>query len=104
MIYLSGSITDNPDYKSDFLKAYELCRKKFGDSVEIFNPCSVTNKNTWLEYMIADLEHLKQCDSVVFLQGWKKSSGCMVEKICAEKMNLKIYYIKGCNIYADVRK
>lgn len=98
MIYLSGPITNNPTYKKDFETALVKAHAKWGNDVEIFNPCSITGCNTWGEFMQKDLEQLFKCDTILFLEGYKNSKGCKIEKLLAEGLKLKMYYLKHGDI------
>ena len=105
MIYLSGPITNNPDFRTSFAEAEKLCREMFNTN-DIFNPSVLRLHKSagWLDYMLMDLYELRMSETVIFLEGWEQSKGCMVEKICAEQTGKNIFYIKNGGIYADVRK
>ena len=95
-LYISGPITGNKDYLSIF-KAAEKWINNNTDYIPI-NP-SVLNQNflkrkgikkpTWNDYMKASFYHLtfKPNISITFLRGWKKSKGCVEERIFGIRFN-----------------
>lgn len=103
--FISGPITGVPDYMEKFSKAHI-----FLDSIgyEPINPALVTYRipdslgMDWEEYMSITLLLLKHCDAVCMLEGWSKSPGAKIEHIMAQKLGLKIMYLKDIrDICAD---
>jgi len=43
-------------------------------------------------YMRSDIRALIECDAVVFLPGWEKSSGSFVEFVITRTLGLKMYF------------
>lgn len=43
------------------------------------------------DYMAVDLEIMKRCDAVLFMDGWRQSEGCNKERAVAELAGIKIY-------------
>ena len=91
-IYISGQITDSPNYMTDFAAA-ELMLTEKGHSV--VNPAKVlkempedTNYDT---YMNMSMEMLKSCDAIYMLKGWKNSRGANREYGYALGAELEIY-------------
>ena len=101
-IYISGKITNDPDFKEKFKKAvYYLIENKeilFPEENEIsyFNPAEVTltGTPTWQDYMKYDLKILIECNAIFMLKDWKESEGAKLEHHIAEKLNMKIIYQK----------
>lgn len=93
MIYLSGSITNEKDYKKKFLDAAEKVKAICGNET-IFNPSTIDlgKDATWQDYMKIDLKILLECSSIVMLEGWEKSKGALLEWNIARALNLKILY------------
>lgn len=103
-IYLSGKITDNPDYREDFAKA----QHKLEDlGFEVFNPAVTYHEGWgWLDYIIYDLQVLETCDAIYFLENaftqlideegrtvstqWH-STGARIEYLVAEKLGLDMF-------------
>ena len=85
-IYISGPITDNPNYYEDFERAektltiwnsgYEL-----GDGIEIefINPARVSDSMPasfeYNDYMDVDMLLLTKCDAIYMIRGYEKSRG-----------------------------
>lgn len=78
-VYISGPITNNPDYKRQFEKA-ELKLKAQGYTV--INPSKIDDvipDGTHSEYMSVDLTLLDMCDAIYMISGWGKSKGACIE-------------------------
>lgn len=96
MIYISGSISNDPDYKQKFKKAEIYLANKFKRI--IINPVEYAErmfdvKNTsWHDFMIYDLTLLKGCDKIFMLKDWKESVGACIEHMWAEKLGIEIVY------------
>ena len=95
-IYLSGKITDNPNYKEQFKEAYVYCKDKH--NCIIVNPSLLNNileDGSWVEYMILCLELLKMCDTIFMMKTWKNSKGAIEELRVAKELGLKIIFEDG---------
>lgn len=77
-IYISGAITNNPNYKEDFERAEDYLQREY-PSAEIINPALVNSflpkSTTYEEYMEMCFCMLDMCDSIYMLNGWRKSLG-----------------------------
>ena len=99
--YLSGAITDNPNYVEDFERAEHkiaMCAVDSGLAsydVEFINPAKVgkTLPNFgYEEYMALDLFLLSKCDAIYMIRGYEKSRGAVSELLMAKNMGLEIFY------------
>ena len=96
MIYISGSISNDPDYKQKFKKAENYLSDNFPGI--IINPVEHAEmnfdvKNTSChDFMIFDLNLLKKCNKIFMLKGWEKSVGAKIEKMWAGKLGIEIIY------------
>lgn len=81
-IYISGAITNNPNYMDDFCRAEEYLMEEYPEA-EIVNPAKTNStlpqSTTWEQYMSICYLLLDMCDAIYMIGGWKKSSGACVE-------------------------
>lgn len=77
-IYISGSISNNPNYKDDFERAEDYLQKEYPDA-EIINPALVNSflpkSTTYEEYMSMSICMLNMADCVYFWENWQDSKG-----------------------------
>ena len=100
-IYISGKITDNPNYKADF-EAAELALKIAG--CQPVNPAEehLPDGATWADYMRQDIKLLCDCDAIYMLNGWRESAGAKIEHKLARDLGMEIIYeIKKQKEYDD---
>ena len=94
-IYISGAITNNPNYKEDFERAEDYLQREY-PSAEIVNPALVNSflpkSTTYEEYMKMCFCMLDMCDSIYMTQGWEKSFGANRELGYAMAKNMIIMY------------
>lgn len=91
-VYLSGGITNNPNYFEEFKKAEELLSAM---GYEVVNPTALDNVAKYFDYaemMISCLQLLRKCDAIYFLSSWTKSDGAKIEKMIAKKLGIKIIH------------
>lgn len=92
VIYISGGITNVPDYKRHFKKAERRLRKHF----DVINPAKVLSKmpkNTPYEvYMDMSLAMLKNSDLIYMLKNWNESRGACAEHGYALEHGIPIVY------------
>ena len=81
-IYISGAITNNPNYKEDFERAEDYLQREY-PKAEIINPALVNShlpkSTTHEEYMRMSFCMLDMADSVYFINGWEESKGANQE-------------------------
>lgn len=78
-IYISGPITNVPDYKDKFEQAEKKLKVMHPDA-EIINPTVLSALPlTYDEYMDLDLQLLDMCGAIYMLGGWEKSKGACIE-------------------------
>lgn len=104
VIYISGPMTGEPNYRNIF-KKHEDALVSLGNKV--FNPVYLSDyliashhideKTAWTEemrgfFLKEDIKALLQCDSIYMIPGWEFSRGATFEKEVAEKCGMKVIY------------
>ena len=92
LVYISGKITNNENYKNDFLKAE--CWLKLNDYTPI-NPAKLDEalpKLTYQQFMAIDYKLIELCDAIFMLDGWQKSKGACAELSYAKALGKKVLY------------
>ena len=88
-VYISGSITKDPDYRAHFARTEEKLRRQ---RLYVFNPAKFDpdpNK-TWIDYMRHDIRVLVNCEAIYLLKGWRKSKGARLDYRIAKALGLII--------------
>lgn len=97
LIYISGPISGNLYWKSNFIYAGRLVKSRLKDYKAV-NPLrfnlAYNPRTTWADQMIVCLRNLEHCDAILMLDGWEKSKGACIEKLFAEKLGLEVMYEK----------
>lgn len=108
MIYISGKMTGEPNYRNIFNLAATHCTHKY-NTTEIINPVDLSDKiackhgfseeDSFKEenrkiYLKTDLQYLMNCDSIYMIYNWRKSRGAKLEHIVAKELGLNIIYGK----------
>ena len=88
-VYISGSITKDPDYRAHFARAEEKLRRQ---RLHVFNPAKneADPNKTWKDYMKYDIWQLLACSAIYMLRGWRKSKGARLEYRIAKALDLVI--------------
>jgi hypothetical protein len=90
ILYLSGRVTSDPDYKRKF-DAAETQLKEKGHIV--LNPAVMPiGLKEYDDYIRISLAMLCAADGIVMLPGWKKSKGARIELRDALKAGKKIFF------------
>ncbi len=93
-IYISGPITNDPDYMEHFNEAEERLKAK---GYEVINPARSINDLMksigWeLDYnsiLCMDIAMLQSCDAIYMLRGYRNSNGAKTERIFAVMLGKK---------------
>lgn len=82
-IYISGPITNNPNYREDFAKAKIKIENDFKGMTEIINPAALSDvlppSSTHDDFMRVCCELIEMADAVYMLKGWEASKGACIE-------------------------
>ena len=102
IVYLSGKISGNENYKKDFAVA-EVYLRQLGYIV--VNPAQLdeisTEKLTYEQYMRICYKLIDISDIVFMVSGWKDSKGANAELTYAKSLGKKVMYQ---DYYAPFRK
>jgi hypothetical protein len=87
--YLSGPITDTPDWAARFARAERAVRSA---GLYPVNPARLGEVPgwTWAHYLRVDLHLLARCEAIVRLDGWERSRGARVELAAAIGWGLRV--------------
>lgn len=92
LVYISGKITNNENYKNDFLKA-ELWLKL--NDHKVLNPSRLIEifpNLTYQKFMAIDYKLIELSDAIFMLDGWQKSKGACAELSYAKSLGKKVLY------------
>ena len=93
-VYLSGPITglNMEQAKKNFEKA-EVFAKEFLNAKEVVNPFKLPHNHdqSYVSYLLEDLQALSGCNAILMLPNWKKSKGARIEHNFAKEFEIKIY-------------
>jgi hypothetical protein len=86
--YLSGAVSNDPDFRLKFNYAeYQLKQKGF----KVLNPVKgEKDGKAWDYYMRKDIRKLTKCDGIILMDDWFESKGARLEKKVAEELGMKI--------------
>jgi hypothetical protein len=85
-VYLSGSITKEPDY----LVAFELWEKRLKQcGYEVVNPTSFPEVERYEDYMKRDIRLLLDCDAIFYVNDTTTSKGAFVEGLVAKVCGIR---------------
>lgn len=94
IVYLSGPIRGNPDFREAFAKAKQDLEEEgvYG----VINPAVLAGLAPpgilgYEDYMSMDEALIRKADTLMLLPGWQKSPGCNRELGFAEALGMKIY-------------
>ena len=87
-IYISGSISQNPNYKEQFAVAE---RQLIAAGHTVVNPARNTG-NSYKEYIDKGLAQEMKCDAIYMLSGYEESTGAMLELQYAKAVDMKIMF------------
>ena len=101
IVYISGSITKNPNYKRDFKRGEVKMRNAHFTPV---NPVKVmpVGLKSHDDYMRISLAWVEACDAIFLLSGWTTSEGAVKEYQHAKWKGKAILFEDGAEEGADL--
>lgn len=84
-IFISGAITNIPNYEEKFNEAHNFLQNKFPNAI-ILNPTILPRGLNDSQYMSIDFAMIDCCDTVFILDNYKNSRGA----------NLELHYATYC--------
>lgn len=100
-LYLAGPMTGYENFNRPAFKAaaallrssgYIVCNPAELDSDDHIKQLNSDNYNA-ADYYKRDLYYLMECDQVLFLPGWQKSKGCLLEFTVARTLKMPVYQL-----------
>jgi hypothetical protein len=88
ILYLSGPITGQPDYREKFGKVAEILTQM---GHVVLNPAALPVGLKWSQYMRIGEAMVSAASGIVLLEGWESSSGARKELALALEMNIHIF-------------
>lgn len=85
-VYISGAITNNPQYKEQFAAAEEIL---LAAGHTVINPAK-NQGDSYREYINIGLFELMQCDAIYLLRGYENSTGATLEHDYAMTVGLEV--------------
>lgn len=99
LVYISGAITSDPNYKEKFADAEKKLHKL---GYKVLNPCMIYEELDYEQHMHIDFAMIDVCDVVYLLEDWETSTGAIRERYHAIEKN-KIVYTSEMNNLAKVK-
>ena len=91
-IYISGRITNNPNYREEFYKASEWLVAQGYQPINPSNLDITFPDLSYEEYMTLDYKLLEMCEGIFMIHGWQSSKGACAELTYAKSLGKKIIY------------
>jgi hypothetical protein len=91
IVYISGKITDDPNYREKFNTAEQILRD--GYDFIVINPAKKIDEQLPRKIqMVLSIDALCACDTIYMLPDWEESTGARAEKAFAESIGINIRY------------
>lgn len=86
--YLSGSVTNDPDFRDKFAYAeYQLKNRGY----KVLNPVKhEKDGKAWSYYLRKDIKKLMKCQGIILLDDWENSEGAKLELTIALKLGFDV--------------
>ena len=98
-IFISGPITGNKEYETDFRLGEMVLEREGHKSI---NPADMPEGLTRADYMRVSLAQVEAADAILMLPGYENSGGAMIEKQYAEYLGKRVFFLNlGTVIHPD---
>lgn len=94
IVYISGKITGNENYKADFERGENWIAKKGHIVISPAKLDGILPNATHQQYMTICYKLIDMCDCVAMLDGWQESKGAKAELTYAKSLGKKVIYEK----------
>lgn len=91
-IYLAGPMSGLPNFNRDKFNVIDEIITEKGHTV--LNPAKLPDGLTEPAYMMIGVTMLQCCDCIFMLPNWEGSRGAVAEHALAQKIGLKVIYLK----------
>ena len=91
-IYISGPISDDPDYKAKFAKAHQMLEQCGFEVLDPTELVKVSDDKGYTDYLAEAVWHMLKADELYMLKGWSQSTGAKLELKLAKRLGKKIRY------------
>ena len=92
LIYISGRISDNPNFTDDFFEAQKWLFEQGHKTINPSNLNIVFPDLNYKQYMALDYKLLEMADAIFMLHDWQKSKGACAELSYAKSLGKKVIY------------
>ena len=95
LVYISGGISKNPNYRRDFRRGEKKVRSCGFEPINPVKLIASVPLRDHEDYMDISLAWLEKADAVYMLCGWTTSEGAMQEYRHAKLNNIPIFFEDG---------
>lgn len=92
LIYISGKITNNPNYKDEFFNAEGWLLEQGHKPINPSNLNITFPELNYEQYMALDYKLIEMADGIFMLHNWQKSKGACAELSYAKSLGKKVIY------------
>lgn len=89
-VFISGKITNNPNYQEEFANAENIINGYVG--LVALNPAILPKGLNNRDYMQIGFQMIDNSDAMFMLPNWKDSEGAKIEHMYAKYLNMPIFY------------
>lgn len=90
--YVAGPMTGYPDL--NFPLFHKTTAQLRAQGHHVVNPAEINADPAaeWLDCMRADIKQLVDCNAILMLPGWEKSTGASLEFVIATALGMDVFY------------